>query len=757
MQQVSEFQTQTKVFRSSKQEYPEIFGGSTYELPVNTRSNLGARRTNQNLLHATPSLVEESTTLSDATVATPYTIVIDGGQGQAERSGKPPTDLDLDIAEDVAVDTPVDLLSSSKDDGPPFVDVIRSVLYEARLQSAHGSDNWFIPKRKLQQEMRLEKVSLLLKECGSRNEWDRVQLARKICDEPLDSHPVTGKSYRAVFAVLIRIGQHVKIHDFIKDGIHDSVLPLQRPHGRNRVLALKETPTKALDVFKGWQREDIDNFYRVQWEVSPAFFAKEGKKLSHYSFLPGHILPFVHTPAGPVGEEDAGHMRGHYGKLLTYNLHVDQQSLDRHTTDGASGRIAVKELNSESKEMFHNEADVLMRLTVTRNQTPHLAKLLASYQQPSGPDDGSLKFFLMFERAYSNLEQFWANRANSPDRLKVEYGLSDAQVAHWVLSQCVGLAEALATLHDLPKTKEKEDIDQGFHGIHGDIKPRNILRYTNWKDPQSPESALYAPLGILQITDFGVSGFHHTETVKDIRDNVGNYPYKPPESQMIFPISQSLDIWALGCLFLDFVTWLVKGPKGLEEFEKERKKYKGLINNSHSCFYEVRCRKQSTTRVQVSRAVLEWVKKLCNSRRSSQFVCDLAEIVLSRMLVVEDKLNLRESEGASGPFPNRIKASELLTELQKLTQRDDDYLTKINKRPEIHKYNNTVYFIEMRKTIEQVTEDAEIRRTQTLVSHSSKAQLPRNYTSDSSKSMSQGSMRCLTNSTIHSTLSTLPT
>jgi serine/threonine protein kinase len=180
------------------------------------------------------------------------------------------------------------------------------------------------------------------------------------------------------------------------------------------------------------------------------------------------------------------------------------------------------------------------------------------------------------------------------------------------------------------------------HGFHGDLKPDNILRYCGWKIPphalpgaysQQPEDpshlrrdtvasqrsttasasgsgsnrgqrqAALDPLGVLQITDFGLSSFHHTETAADIKAKLLGHPYRPPESQLIMKTTQSLDTWTLGCLFLDFLTWLVEGPGGLDKFEDMRVS-PGIVSSSEVYFYDL-TEKDDWTTVSVSAGVLK--------------------------------------------------------------------------------------------------------------------------------------------------------
>lgn len=212
----------------------------------------------------------------------------------------------------------------------------------------------------------------------------------------------------------------------------------------------------------------------------------------------------------------------------------------------------------------------------------------------------------MFECAESDLERFWGKY--SPERLMEEHRMPPAQIAQWVAEQCHGLAEALAILHDPTALGSQEGTQSDIYGIHGDIKPANIIRYTNWKNPALSDRVIYEPLGLLQLTDFGLSSFHHSKTVEDIKVKIGDSEYKPPEVHLVLPISQSTDIWTLGCLYLEFVTWLVYGEQGRQEFRHKRTRYKGL-NDIHPCFFEVLEGEKGLTQIMKSRAVMKVSKQ----------------------------------------------------------------------------------------------------------------------------------------------------
>ncbi|KAK3361293.1 kinase-like domain-containing protein [Lasiosphaeria ovina] len=190
-------------------------------------------------------------------------------------------------------------------------------------------------------------------------------------------------------------------------------------------------------------------------------------------------------------------------------------------------------------------------------QTPHLAKLLATFENTLGPSSSirtGRHFCLMFEKADSHLGDLWHRETTSLEA-------SEVDLARWVAKQCHGLADGMNMIHDYKLQQDSGgSVSEPRHGFHGDIKAENILLYHQWAGYEDP-------LGLLQITDFGISSFHHTASALDISHRMIGHPYRPPENQLpIMKTTPSHDIWALGCLYLEFLTWLVKGPAALGEF-----------------------------------------------------------------------------------------------------------------------------------------------------------------------------------------------
>jgi serine/threonine protein kinase len=212
--------------------------------------------------------------------------------------------------------------------------------------------------------------------------------------------------------------------------------------------------------------------------------------------------------------------------------------------------FAIKCLRSGDMEDFKKEVEMLKKFS--NDSHPHLISLLATYEQLD-------IFHLVFHWADADLYNFWTKAKPNPT--------FEFDTVIWLAEQCEGIADGLSKIHCYETTSSKIDGGQLF-GRHGDIKPENILWF---RDSNKPEDK-----GVLKICDFGLAEFNtRSSRSNKPRYKVANSPtYRPPECDIKGGvISRSYDIWTLGCLYLDFITWLLGGEYLFRKFSRERKGY----------------------------------------------------------------------------------------------------------------------------------------------------------------------------------------
>ncbi|VUC30668.1 unnamed protein product [Clonostachys rosea] len=333
-------------------------------------------------------------------------------------------------------------------------------------------------------------------------------------------------------AILVLIDRPAKIRLFLEHGTSDTSLPFD------------QKGVEASECFKSWSRLTVSRFLERQWEVIPYFFNQMNRTTREPIKIGRHILPFLFF--------DKSRHEGATGEIYRADIHAQQHDFKKLSK---SRHFIIKRLHKdycESRTSFKREFAVLRRFS--NNAHPHIVSLLVAYEH-----SGSCHF--VFPEANSTLAEFWSS--SSPFESKQE-----GQLLPWMVQQCRGLAAGLSRLHrhetssgrsllnpssglTLKKAKSNEHFE--IYGWHGDIKPENIL----WFPGPGKE------MGTLKIADFGTAQF--SIKLRSHRKPLGYSPtYSAPEFKFRNPenlINALCDVWALGCVYLEALTWAIAGRK----------------------------------------------------------------------------------------------------------------------------------------------------------------------------------------------------
>jgi serine/threonine protein kinase len=197
---------------------------------------------------------------------------------------------------------------------------------------------------------------------------------------------------------------------------------------------------------------------------------------------------------------------------------------------------------------------------------PHLVELCATLEITPGDN-----FMLLFPWAEGgSLEDLMSKP--STDLLK-DYSLTEKEFVRWVAIQCRGLIAALGTIHDTRikhshSSQDGDPIDQHKDfGIHGDIKPANILHFS--------QETVHCRLGNLKVADFGLITFHTRASRTMINRHsayAASQTYRSPEHDIGYFMSKKVDVWALGCVFSELMTWVILDGDARKDYQQERTK-----------------------------------------------------------------------------------------------------------------------------------------------------------------------------------------
>lgn len=188
----------------------------------------------------------------------------------------------------------------------------------------------------------------------------------------------------------------------------------------------------------------------------------------------------------------------------------------------------------------NEEERILASLRSLRHQ--NIIALLTSYS--IGPVHN-----LIFPLAQGNLETLLCSPKDAlPPNLRHP---------HAILRQTYGLSSALEMVHNF----FVGDYDLNMIGCHHDLSPKNVLI----KD------------GKFLLADFGLSRLDDAEGWAERELKRLHGPYNAPECESLREgfikkaVGTPSDVWSFGCIFAEIVTFLLRGPEGIQDFRMKRK------------------------------------------------------------------------------------------------------------------------------------------------------------------------------------------
>lgn len=365
-----------------------------------------------------------------------------------------------------------------------------------------------------------------------------------------------------------------------------------------------------------WTESWRSEFYSAQWMFFATVFSTTN--YSH-DLREAHIIPFVEKKC------EAG--QGSFGVVSQYIIHKAHmqpvsfiglcfQTTPAHCIQPGSEDliVAVKEVKPESDAQevavhWEREVSALRRMNDLNHE--HIVRFITAFRRHTR--SGGAEHYLMFEWADGgNLSNLW-RRMPSP--------ILTEELIKEVIEQVLGLATALDAAHNLN--------DTGASFRHGDLKPENILIFMG-----------KGLIGTFKIGDWGEAKYQGQRTEmrpSGSKSRHGTIRYEAPEVKTGIPEtyegqaterrSRLYDIWALGCITLELIVWLLRGWDGLKQFNTE------VTGES---FYEIDVMNGDNV-ARVHSAAIQWMDRLARSPACSPDtgLGRLLELVRTSLLVVK--------------------------------------------------------------------------------------------------------------------------
>ncbi|KAF4437604.1 serine threonine kinase [Fusarium acutatum] len=307
-------------------------------------------------------------------------------------------------------------------------------------------------------------------------------------------------------------------------------------------------------------------------------------------------------------------------KLLNFGgtaevSHVKLKHFFLESGGGVVKDYAVKKLLLENWDNFRREVDAHEKLKLAQSPHPHIVPLLASYRTGG-------KYHLIFPLARCDLARYWRT-----DHVPI----LNRRITKWFASQMAGLAHALSTIHLC--SGGSQEPGSYIYGVHGDIKPANILCFGS--DDREPSLAL---------TDFG-SSYFLTPKEKEIPRGLKHTPvYRAPEVDTTTGgITQAYDIWSLGCVFLEAIVWFLDGKAGIAELTGARLDQEDNSPN-RDAFFRVKLDKRGGLTAKVKPEVQRVLISLSGNPWATPFSNDMLYLVMDGMLKIDmnQRMSARE-------------------------------------------------------------------------------------------------------------------
>lgn len=251
----------------------------------------------------------------------------------------------------------------------------------------------------------------------------------------------------------------------------------------------------------------------------------------------------------------------------------------------------------------------------------------------------------MFPGANCNLRQYWKNNPAPP---------FTNTIVHWSLKQMMGIAGALEAIDyfylearstDDPVVFPIFDNHEGFIVRSHYVEPENIQWFEriplNQRQREHGHNTVIDDNdegGILQITVFGLGQLQGRGSGTEYQPKrvFSSSKYEPPECKIHRQVSHRYYIWSLGCLYLEFATWILKGYDALKEFSDHRAGESGrLYWSSDDVFFKVIEHESSVIEAVVSDSVKHWAQKLHEDEKCSEFIHELVDLVMEELLRID--------------------------------------------------------------------------------------------------------------------------
>ncbi|KAI3547720.1 serine/threonine protein kinase [Colletotrichum abscissum] len=425
-------------------------------------------------------------------------------------------------------------------------DDIACILLRASCQDLNDKRNRFVPRGSLVSQFDQKKVSGLLSTFIPSDKTKIAEIARFISPSKHQRCPCCKDALctglRIIFATLFILGKQEVILDIYQTSVHicDGAWPCSDP----TLPTYFSRAAEALrDVLQALDAHDQELFHQLQWHMRSPYFSQSRTNVDEQ---PYHLL---HDEISlPWSELDM------QGRILDGQVSFVQRIKIHRDHHQAGIPIEYFALKITDKKHTTKAAETSFMDEIAANQRtthPRITPLFSAFKHRN-------RYYLLFPWADGDsLYDLWRKHDLHHD--STEHWPSWYSV-QWMIDQCYFIADAVATVHGYDS---REGGYSSEAQLHLDIKPENVVCFQQSHDGKVSYD--------LKLTDFGLSKPFNRNSPTRPTQKAETKTYRPPERDFERSrVDESFDIWCLGCLFLDFITWAMEGWAGVESFRENR-------------------------------------------------------------------------------------------------------------------------------------------------------------------------------------------
>ncbi|KAI0805505.1 kinase-like protein [Xylaria sp. FL0064] len=335
---------------------------------------------------------------------------------------------------------------------------------------------------------------------------------------------------RVILASLMRIGKEdciIHLYNQSKTRVCDADLPFS-------------DQGEVLKSFGGLTEKEAQLFRHAQWPLRSHYLSRLEPNGHNYQQLDDEVaLPFLRIDerTRPVSGE------------RTIVRHIKIYPNHHNLGDGDDFALKTFKKLRYSSEDFHEEFEANQQAP----QHDRIVPVLTAFKHRE-------EFHFIFPYANGgNLEELWKKYSTSNAAGSL---LASWYSPQWLLSECLGLAEGLAATH---RPSAIAELGTQYHlapQLHADLKARNILCFEAIEGGRQSYT--------LKLADFGFARKVDENSTLKVGDMTHTQTYRPPEYDIEDVIHLNYDVWCLGCVYVEFITWAVMGWPEVDKFAGKR-------------------------------------------------------------------------------------------------------------------------------------------------------------------------------------------